>query len=199
MTRTLSLVVIVGAALVLAAPAFGTGERFADAPQWQQALMARSEALNQKHGLGEHSPAVQALILRGEALNQKYGLGEHAQSSARVLDARERALGVRGEIPGSSAIDSRERSLGVRNDAAYASDFVADGFAQAVRPHDTVSGPVRDDRFNLEPTTVPVAVTTGSGREIEWPQVGIGFGVGILLALGLVLAMRATRIRPLAH
>jgi hypothetical protein len=40
---------------------------------------------------------------------------------------------------------------------------------------------------------------TSSGREIDLPQVGIGFGIGLLLALGLYLAMRFTRIRPLAH
>jgi hypothetical protein len=50
------------------------------------------------------------------------------------------------------------------------------------------------------PTNVPVAdPTVSSGRELEWPQIGIGFGVGILLMFGLWLAMRTTRIRPLAH
>jgi hypothetical protein len=42
-------------------------------------------------------------------------------------------------------------------------------------------------------------VSVTSGREIEWPQIGIGFGIGLLLAAGLYLAMRFTRIRPLAH
>jgi hypothetical protein len=54
-----------------------------------------------------------------------------------------------------------------------------------------------------ERATVPSSPVTvaavDSGREIEWPQLGIGFGVGIVLALGLLLAMRFTRIRPLAH
>jgi YD repeat-containing protein len=46
----------------------------------------------------------------------------------------------------------------------------------------------------------PVAsVGTGSGSELEWPQLGIGFGLGLLLAIGLFLAMRVTRVRPLAH
>jgi hypothetical protein len=49
-----------------------------------RALMLRSEALNQKYGLGRqaapHGMAAakyRALMLRGEALNQKYGLGTH--------------------------------------------------------------------------------------------------------------------------
>jgi hypothetical protein len=49
-----------------------------------RALMLRSEALNQKYGLGPQravpqgmtAAAYRALMLRGEALNQKYGLGE---------------------------------------------------------------------------------------------------------------------------
>jgi hypothetical protein len=46
----------------------------------------------------------------------------------------------------------------------------------------------------------PVAtVGTGSGSELEWPQLGIGFGLGLLLAVGLFLAMRMTKVRPLAH
>lgn len=38
-----------------------------------------------------------------------------------------------------------------------------------------------------------------SGRDVEWQELGIGFGAGVLLALGLVLGLRAVRIRPLAH
>ena len=50
------------------------------------------------------------------------------------------------------------------------------------------------------PTSVPVGnPAVSSGRELEWPQVGLGFGVGILLMFGLWLAVRTTRIRPLAH
>lgn len=57
-----------------------------------------------------------------------------------------------------------------------------------------------DNRFRTVPTNDPVSVSaTGSGREIDWPQIGIGFGVGIVLILGLLLAMHATRQRQLAH
>jgi hypothetical protein len=49
-----------------------------------RALMLRSEALNQKYGLGRQAAPqgmaaakYRALMLRGEALNQKYGLGTH--------------------------------------------------------------------------------------------------------------------------
>jgi hypothetical protein len=41
--------------------------------------------------------------------------------------------------------------------------------------------------------------SSDSGRQIEWQQLGIGFGLGILLVAGLWLAMRVTKVRPLAH
>ncbi len=55
-----------------------------------RALMLRSEALNQKHGLGQQravsqgttAAANRALMLRSEALNQTYGLGK--QKAAAV-------------------------------------------------------------------------------------------------------------------
>ncbi len=40
---------------------------------------------------------------------------------------------------------------------------------------------------------------TGSGNELDWSQLGIAFGLGLLLATGLFVAMRMTRNRPLAH
>jgi hypothetical protein len=46
------------------------------------------------------------------------------------------------------------------------------------------------------PESVPVAT---SGREVEWPQIGIGFGIGIALAIVLGLLLKATRPRTLAH
>lgn len=38
-----------------------------------------------------------------------------------------------------------------------------------------------------------------SGRDIEWPKIGIGLGIGIVLILGLILGLKATRNPPLAH
>ena len=57
-----------------------------------------------------------------------------------------------------------------------------------------------DDQVRLDPNNVPSsAVSVTSGSEIEWPQLGIGFGLGILLVAGMWLAMRMTKGRPLAH
>jgi hypothetical protein len=43
------------------------------------------------------------------------------------------------------------------------------------------------------------AQVASSRSDIAWPQLGIGFGLGILLVAGLWLAVRMTKSRPLAH
>jgi hypothetical protein len=61
--------------------------------QWRNALEARSEALNERYGLGSDAPVVaeslatsepswmRALRIRSEALNNQYKLGEYAPRS----------------------------------------------------------------------------------------------------------------------
>ena len=55
------------------------------------------------------------------------------------------------------------------------------------------------DNYRLDGARPEQVSATSSGREIEWPQLGIGFGLGIVLLLGLLLAIRVSRARPLAH
>jgi hypothetical protein len=43
------------------------------------------------------------------------------------------------------------------------------------------------------------APTAGPSRDVDWAQLGIGFALGIALAISLWLAMQARRTRPLAH
>ena len=50
-----------------------------------------------------------------------------------------------------------------------------------------------------KPSKAPVPVATRSGSEIEWPQICIGFALGIALGLGVPLVVRGTRERQLAH
>ncbi len=81
-------------------------------------------------------------------------------------------------------LDGRERS------------FAAKSVAMTV----TTLDPVRDDRFRLDPSSIATpAATISTARDVEWLQIGMGFGGGILLALGLFLAMRMTRVRQAAH
>lgn len=179
MTRTISLITAtVGAALLFAVPAYGDNWG-ADKQQAQTAAVTdRSEGLNAKYGLGEFSPA-QGILRRSEALNEKYGRDATVVSS---LDARERALTAKHEAQLTSipAPDVFERAANA-----------------AIRDTRQI---VVDDRFDLHPQNVPAPVaTTSTGREIDFPQVGMGLGIGLLLALGLYLAMRFTHSRPVAH
>jgi hypothetical protein len=64
----------------------------------------------------------------------------------------------------------------------------------------TVSGhSLRFDNYRADPTPAsrPTVGATDSGR--DWPELGIGFALGIVALLGVLLVMRHARIRPLAH
>ncbi len=192
MTRSIRIISIVGVALMLVPAAFAQGERFQEAPQWHQALQARSEGMNEKYLPTQSSPVVvgerfqeapqwqKALEARSEGLNKQYGLGEYAVSS----------------------VDARERSLIAKSEAQMAATPYPDWFERAATAaiRDNRGVYVADDRFDLHPQTVPTTVAaTSSGREIDFPQVGIGIGLVILLGLGLFLTIRLTRMPPVAH
>ena len=178
MTRMISTVLVSGfAALALSASAF-----------------AQSEPL--KRGLGDFRQG-QATVRVSPDLVDRAIVAEQNRLSA-MLDAREKALGV--SIQNRVEPVDRERALGTKNELSLSSDFYADGFAQAIQSRGTTPDPVRDDRFRIDPTSVPSPVTvTSSGRELEWPTIGIGFGIGIVLLLGLGLGLKATHTRPFAH
>ena len=56
-----------------------------------------------------------------------------------------------------------------------------------------------DDRVSSPLTTSAEAVTTVSKSDLEWPQIGVGFGLGVLLALGLFMLARSRLSRPVAQ
>ena len=172
MTPKISLITAVaGAALVLAVPAWGDN--------W---------AADQQQPIVHVSP---------DAVDRALVAERNRQSN--MLDARERALGANTGNGQVGPLEIRERAFGAKLQAQLSGGSSADAFERAVTARGTTPDPVRDDRFRLDPTsgTEPVSVT--NGREIEWPQVGVGLGIGIVLMFGLYLALRATRTRPLAH
>lgn len=59
------------------------------------------------------------------------------------------------------------------------------------------SAPVLDSRSEMQPSSA--VSMTSSGNEIVLARIGLGSAVGIALVLGLMLALRSTRQRPLAH
>ena len=67
-------------------------------------------------------------------------------------------------------LDARERSFAAKSNATTT----------------VLPDPVRDDRFQLDPSGIAIPTAASSSpRDIEWLQIGIGFGFGVLLALGL--------------
>ena len=88
-----------------------------------RALMLRSEALNQKYGLGQQRAVPQsmtaagyrALMLRSEALNQEYGLGPQSAVPQGMTAAEYRALTLRSEAL------NEEYGLGTQKAAAVTS------------------------------------------------------------------------------
>jgi hypothetical protein len=196
MTRTISLITAtVGAALLFAVPAYGDSwgadksrhgqtdpmveDGFAQAVAKAEQLRIERMLDARERGLGDRATQVDP---RSEGLNKLYGLGEYANP----IDLRERAL-VEG--PG-----------GTRTEEHVGFDARSDGLNRLYGLGEYAAPVVADDRFRIDQTNVPDTVSaTSSGREIDLPQVGIGFGIGIVLLLGLVLVMRAAHIRPFAH
>jgi hypothetical protein len=134
MSRTITLIAAVGAAVAVAAPsALGKGQPVE--PQWMQALDARSQELNRVHGLGDYSPAIQALKLRSEALNQKYGLGAYPASTVRIDEARERPVVVGAKQ--TSMLDAREQSFATKRNVQLSNGTTPDAFERAVRTGST--------------------------------------------------------------
>jgi hypothetical protein len=78
--------------------------------------------------------------------------------------------------------------------------FRANELATAAQSGGTDLSTYRDgpERAAL-PSGLIQTTSNDSGDQIEWQQVGIGFGLGILLVAGLWLAVRVTEFRPLAH
>jgi hypothetical protein len=121
-----------------------------------------------------------ALVLAGPAWGDPWAADQYAGTVRVSPDLVDRAIAARqNEL--ATILDARER-------------------AQGTRPGLVAPDPVHDDHFRTDPssTATPVA-TSGSGRDVQWSQVGIGFGLGVLLVTGLLLVLRIPRIRQPAH
>lgn len=124
-----------------------------------------------------------ALVLAVPALGDSWG-ADRGQPTVHVSpDLADRVAAARQKEL-FAVLDARERS--------FATSRVA---SPAARPE-----PVHDDHFRLDPSSVPTPVAaTPSGGRIDWSQVGIGFAVGVLLVIGLMVALRLPRARQPAH
>ncbi len=124
-----------------------------------------------------------ALVLAVPAYGDSWGADQN-QTTVRVSpDLADRAATARRQEL-MSMLDARERSVAAKIEAT-----------RVVSPD-----PVRDDRFRLDPASIPSpAATISSAHGAEWLQIGMGFGGGVLLVIGLLLAARMTRPRLPAH
>jgi hypothetical protein len=114
----------------------------------------------------------------------------------------DRQAGVSADT--AAMLDARERAQAAKFQAQLGDGPSTDAFDRAVaaRIVETVRPLVGDggDRFTIDGSSNPGTVAaSGSGREIEWPQIGLGVLLGIVLALGLTLVVRTARSRELAH
>jgi hypothetical protein len=226
MTRTLSFVIaLAGAALVVAAPAFGKpvpGPGAGVGP-----MEARSDALEQQGAIvpDAFERAVQAHVLSADRVGpmapRSNGLHEYFSSTPSgdtrvgpIGPAETRSDGLHEYFSSTPSVDTGVGPMLTRSDGLHwywagkstQAAIAPDAFDWAVQAHasSTPSGDgflAGDDHVRLDPSQLPTVVVASSpsGDEFEWPQIGIGFLVGILLALGIGLTVRYSGDRPLAH
>ena len=140
--------------------------------------------------------AVAALIFVPTALAEGRLAGSQELSGVADVYANERATLVDQPVVGVvSRPDSHETATPFTyQDAGERASRIS---TTPTRDVVVLSG---EDHTSFQPveTSAPVA-SSGSGRDIAWSQLGIGLGIGVVLAFGLMLALKATRQRPLAH
>jgi hypothetical protein len=110
------------------------------------------------------------------------------------------AIAVAALAVGVPAAFGEGRLAGSPEPADAIAYFHANELATAAQSGGTDLSGYRDGPERAVLPSGPIQTAkSDSGRQIEWPQLGIGFGFGILLVAVLWLAMRVTRFRPLAH
>jgi hypothetical protein len=124
-----------------------------------------------------------ALVLVVPAFGDSWG-ADRSQASARVSpDLADRVASAKQQEL-FAVLDARERS--------FARSPVAATTTAPERAH--------DDHFRFDASGLPTPVTAEtSAGGIDWSQVGIGFAVGALLMLGLIVALRLPRARQPVH
>jgi len=195
MARIITLIATAGLALLVAAPALG--KPVAPDPA-TEAQILRGEALGryyQRDSVGV-DPATEAQILRGQALGRYYQgeSGQDPATEAQVLRGqaldRHFGLGRFAVDPATEAQILRGQALGSHYQRSSSSASAAD----TLEPNVGVRG------LTVEPAS-SVASTSeiSSGSDLDWAQLVAGLGIGVLLATGLLVAIRVTRTRPIGH
>jgi hypothetical protein len=127
-----------------------------------------------------------------------------AATKRRRSDTRLRQVGARegGTMYGRFSLAAlvAVTAMALAAPTAWADPWAADRYAQGQEAEPTAAlsarGPVGDDHFRDPPDAAPVAAPT-SRTETSWPQLGLGVGLVVVLALGALVTARQTRIRTL--
>ena len=209
MARIITFVVTAGIALVVAAPGLGKGQPVVTDPA-TEAQILRGQALGRHYQQAGVDPATEAQILRGRALGRYYqqaAVGVDPATEAQILRGvaldRHFGLGRFGPIVSPDAVDravaAKELQRSVESQPSAGRSLVFDDHRTNASQLSAGRALVFDNhRLGESRPTEQVSVSS-SGRDIEWPQLGIVFGLGVALLLGLMLTIRFTRTRPLAH
>jgi hypothetical protein len=127
-----------------------------------------------------------------DARKEKEALADYYKLVFSTIEARQQALG-RDFALGDFAVNntwqtgtSSSPAYGDASDRAAVSDLYATSVADS---HERVD-------LGNQPVATP---TVSSGSEIAWPELGLGFGFGMVLLLGLILTVRYSRSHPVAH
>jgi hypothetical protein len=175
MTRRISLIVgIAVAALTVAVPTALAEGRLAGSIEPGDVVVGTYRDAHERAGASVNQGEPQwlkALAARSEGLNRKYGLGEFAGTS-------------QAQSPELAALQAR--SIGLNRMYGLGEFASGNGYRDA------------HERSNPPVGRMPVSLATSS-NDIEWPQLGVGLGIGIILVLGFALVIRATHTRPFAH
>jgi hypothetical protein len=201
MTRTISLIsAVAGLALVLAAPALGQAQQdFWNYDEQGQKVTNTSPGLAPDElgslyggGVASGSP-----IVSPDAVDRAVAAREAMLSSGQRLSYDDHRAETGGQQPAVVSLDAFERAVAARNTAGRT--LVFDSYR--VQMGQTSAGrSLVFDNHRIDPVGSPTQVTvSGSGRELEWPQIGVAFGIGIALMLGLFLTLRLAHVRQFAH
>ena len=119
-----------------------------------------------------------ALLFAVPALADDWASDQRSDSVGYLSpDSADRAV-VLGQEQVAHMLDARERSQTAKRDAQLASASTPD---------------------LRRPSAPTAAAATSSRRPTDLLQVGLGFGIGVVLTIGLFLAVRVTRVHRLAH
>ena len=197
MARIITFVVTAGIALVVAAPGLGKGQPVVTDPA-TEAQILRGQALGryyQRDAVGV-DPATQAQILRGQALGryfQRVAVQADPATEAQILrgEALDRHFGL-----GRFAVDPATQAQILRGEALgrHYQPGPSSVSADRLEPNVGARG-LTDDPASRVGSTIEAS----SGSELDWEQLVAGLGIGVLLASGLLVAMRRTGTRPIGH